>query len=366
MRRAVLPLALAVFLLTSAPAAGHSVMKVEGSTIYYNATDDVALNRLSVTHQGNQIRFHDPGAQDGITAPTECTPGGDLDPSGNPREVFCPAGGITLVRIDVGEAQDQVTVDLTIAALVVGANGADRITTGFAGDTVNGGEGNDEIRTGDGGDTVVGGRGDDAIVTGAGNDTAQGGLGFDAIDTGAGDDEVRARDSEPDQVACGEGNDRAQVEDADRLTDCETVDRIATPAGAPGPGGAPAPGAPAGAPAAPDRTAPRLRAGALTRQRLGRRGTVLVVAVVSEAAELYATGYLEVGGLRYALGRARSTVTVGGGGTELRVALDRRGLRAARRALRRKRRATVSISVLATDRAGNSTPARLPRIRLLR
>lgn len=371
MRRAVVLAVLAASLAGAAPAAGHSVMKVEGSTIFYNATDDVALNRLSVTHEGNQIRFYDPGAQDGITQPQECTPG-ELDPSGNPREVFCPSAGIELVRIDVGEAQDEAIVELTIAALVVGGNGADEIVTGSGADTVNGGEGNDDIRTADGGDAAVGGGGDDTIVTGAGNDVAQGGLGADAIDAGAGDDDVRVRDGAADQAACGEGADRAQVEDGDRLTDCETVDREATAGGEPGTGTPPGPGDP-GTPAPPpggdsraDRTAPRLRAGGITRQRLGRRGTVLVVATVSEAADLYATGYVEVAGRRYALGRARGAVTVGGGGTELRIALDRRGLRAARRALRRKRRVAVVVSVLATDKAGNSTPARLPRILLRR
>jgi hypothetical protein len=365
MRRAALLCALVGSLVAAAPAAGHSVMKVEGSTIFYNATDDVALNKLTVSMRGSDIRFYDPGADNGITPPNECTPG-ELDSSGNPREVFCPSAGISLVRIDVGEAQDEATINLAIAALVVGGNGADRIVTGTGADTVNGGEGNDDIRTGDGGDEVVGGGGNDTIASGEGNDVVQGGLGSDTIDAGGGDDELRVRDGVGDQAGCGAGTDRAQVEDADRLTDCEMVDRVASP-GAPPPGdpGAPPPG-PDGAPVPPDTTAPRVRAGGLTRQRLGRRGTVFVVATVDEAAEVYATGYVTIAGRRHALGRARSQVTIAGGGTELRIALDRRALRAARRALRRKRRVVAVVSVLATDSAGNSTPKRLPRIRLRR
>jgi hypothetical protein len=87
--RRVALLCVAVLLVVAAPAAGHSVMKVENGTIHYNATDDVALNRLSVTIRGDDIRFYDPGADNGITQPSECSPG-ELDPSGNPREVFCP------------------------------------------------------------------------------------------------------------------------------------------------------------------------------------------------------------------------------------------------------------------------------------
>ena len=49
MRRAVALAVAGLFLAVAAPAAGHSVMKIENGTIFYNATDDVALNRLSIT-----------------------------------------------------------------------------------------------------------------------------------------------------------------------------------------------------------------------------------------------------------------------------------------------------------------------------
>jgi Ca2+-binding RTX toxin-like protein len=370
-RRAIALGCAAVFLSVASPAAGHSVMKMEGGTIFYNATDDVALNTLGVTLRGDQIRFYDRGADNGITPPSQCSPG-ELDASGNPREVFCPRSGVDLVRIDVGEGQDEVTADLPIAVLVVGGNGADRIVTGPQNDTVNGDEGNDDIRTGEGNDTVVGGGGGDTILTAGGDDIAQGSLGADSIDTGAGNDDVRVRDGVVDQVACGLGTDKAQSEDGDRLADCESVDVIGATTGdggtgsgtAGGPAGTSTGGAPGSASTRDDRSPPRLRAGGATRQKLGRRRTVLVLATVSEAAEVYATGYVEIGARRYALKRARADVTVGGGGAQLRVAMDRRTLGAARRALKRKRRVTVVVSVLATDRAGNSVPAKLPAIRL--
>jgi Ca2+-binding RTX toxin-like protein len=365
--------ATALSLFVAAPAAGHSVMKIENGTIFYNATDDVALNRLSVTIRPSdgRIAFYDPGADQGITAPSECTPG-RLDPSGNPSEVFCPPGGISLVRVDVGEGQDEVRAELALASLVVGGNGADRIVTGPLNDTVNGDEGNDEVRTGDGNDTLVGGGGDDVLNSATGNDVLQGGLGADALDAGPGDDDVRVRDGITDQVVCGDGNDKAQTEDADRLAACETTDGLTAAgggtSGGTGTGAATTPGDGTGtagvAGTRADRTAPRLRAGGSTRQRLGNRRTVLVLATVSEAAEIYGTGYVEIGSRRYALQRARGRVTVGGSGVALRVALDRAGLKAARRALRRKRRVTVVVSLLATDTAGNSSPARLPAIRL--
>ncbi|HEX8207556.1 MAG TPA: hypothetical protein VF587_15950, partial [Solirubrobacteraceae bacterium] len=270
MRGLVLVAALLAPLAAAAPAAGHSVMKVESGTIYYNATDDVALNQLDVSVRGSNIRFYDPGADNGITPPSECTPG-QLDSGGNPVEVFCPSSGMTRVRIDVGEGQDNASIAIPITALVVGGNGADRITTSTGDDTVNGGEGNDDIRTGDGADEVVGGGGDDTLVSGEGNDVVQGGLGADTIDAGNGDDELRVRDGAVDSAGCGAGADRAQVEDADRLSDCETVDRAATVGGGgggdPQDPGAPPAGTPGGGPAAPDTTAPRLRAGGSTRQR---------------------------------------------------------------------------------------------------
>ena len=53
-----------------------------------------------------------------------------------------------------------------------------------------------------------------------------------------------------------------------------------------------------------------------------------------------------------------------GGGAELAIKLTARELREARRALRRNRRVTARLSVVATDAAGNSAAKRAPRIRL--
>ena len=161
MTRALLA-AVLVALWAAAPAAAHSVMKVEGGTIHYTANDDVSLNDLSVTFQGSDIRFVDRGADGGIQPASECSPG-QTDSNGYIVEVFCPRAGISTVRVDVGEAQDKVTAQIALTLLVLGGAGADTVVTGDGNDVVNGGAANDSVRTGNGNDQLVGDVGDDQL-----------------------------------------------------------------------------------------------------------------------------------------------------------------------------------------------------------
>jgi hypothetical protein len=62
----------------------------------------------------------------------------------------------------------------------------------------------------------------------------------------------------------------------------------------------------------------------------------------------------------------RAPVALDGGGVKLRFRLSRGTRRRAQRALRRRRRVTVRLGVVATDRAGNSSETRAPVIRLAR
>ncbi|HEX2084584.1 MAG TPA: hypothetical protein VHF89_02800 [Solirubrobacteraceae bacterium] len=359
MRRALLP-AVAVALVAAAPASGHSVMKVEGGTIHYTATDDVSLNDLTVTATASEIRFRDPGANGGIQKPDECNPGA-TDTSGNFVEMNCPRSGITTIRIDVGEAQDEVVAQVPIAILALGGPGADTITTGDADDIVNGGGGNDVARTGGGNDQLLGDAGDDQLTGEAGDDAFQGGAGGDVADGGAGNDDLRIRDGLVDRGQCGDGADTVQADEGDQLDACETVDEVAGVAPPPENGGG---GGGGGGPAPPDTAAPRVRAGGSTLQRVGRSGRVTVLATASEAGEVVAAGYVTVGGRRLVLRAVRAPVTVGGGGVRLRLRLEPRDARTLRRLLLRRRRAVARISVIATDVAGNSASARLPRIAL--
>jgi hypothetical protein len=250
-------------------------------------------------------------------------------------QTFCPAAGVTRVHIDLGDREDTATFGLAIPVELVGGPGADRLTTGDAADVVDGGEGNDRV------------------ITGGGDDDVTGGNGVDEIDAGPGADTIRVRDGLRDIVRCGDGADRVDADDFDDLgADCEGVARTVTP-----------PPPEAGA-IATDTTPPRLDVGALTRQRLGRRGVIRVAATSSERGSIGVSGFIDIGGLSRPLSGARARIGVAGGGAEVALRLTARQVREVRRALRRKRRVVVRLSVTATDAAGNTTTRRAPRIRL--
>ena len=136
--------------------------------------------------------------------------------------------------------------------------------------------------------------------------------------------------------------------------DCERPDRVATPP-------------PPGVDTAGDRLAPQLRATAARTQRISpSRRTVAVVASISEPGAVAASGALDVAGLALPAAVVRKQVSVAGEGVELRYKLTSGQLKQALRALRRRRKVTLRLSVVATDLAGNSRELLLRRIRLVR
>jgi hypothetical protein len=228
MRPSVYLAALPALLCFAPDAAAHSVMKVDGGTIHYTANDDVSLNDLSVTFEGNQIRFFDRGADGGISPPPDnsCSPGDETDANGYIYEVLCPRAGKTALRIDVGEAQDKITAQLPLNVTAVGGSGADTILTGDGADVLNGGSANDTIRAGGGNDQIVGEVGDDQLFGEAGDDVVQAALGADTADGGAGNDDIRVRDGVTDKAVCADGADKVQADDRDEIdAACEAVDR---------------------------------------------------------------------------------------------------------------------------------------------
>jgi hypothetical protein len=326
-------IAAAAALLVAAPAAeGHSLIRVVDGEAFYISQDATSLNTLTVRSVGNEIEFRDPTVDNGVDIGT-CRPG-DISADGNPTQAFCPAAGITRVRIDLADREDTATITPTIPTEVLGGSGADTLTTGDVADVLDGGEGNDRLATGGGDDVVTGGRG------------------IDDIDAGPGTDVVRAADGLADAVRCGDGADRVEADGFDTVAiDCETVIRTHT---------AP-PAAPA---AAADKTPPKVDASAVTVQRLGRRAVVRVAATSSERGTLGMSGFIDIAGLSLPLGTTTKRINVAGGGAELAIKLTRRERREARRALRRDRRVIARLSVVATDTAGNSAAKRAPRIRL--
>ncbi len=326
----------AVLLFAALPASAqaHSVVRVGGNTLNYLSVDATSLNTLTSRVAGSRIDLRDRTVDGGIT-PGPCDPG-DISSDGLIVQVFCSRRRVSNVNIDLGEREDRATVDLPMPVTLLGGAGADVLRTGAGEDRAQGDTGNDEI------------------VAGAGQDFVDGGLGYDVLDSGEGDDELRSADGLADRVVCGPGQDRVFADTADDVAhDCEHVERrpAAPPADA--------------AAMANDHTRPRVEAGAIGLQRLGRR-RVHLLATSSERGLVAASGFLDVGGISLPLQSNRRPVTVAGGGVRLTVKLTSRHVRRVRRALRRGRRALVRMWAVGTDLAGNSRQATGVRIRLRR
>ena len=129
-----------------------------------------------------------------------------------------------------------------------------------------------------------------------------------------------------------------------------------TPAGTVDP---PPPGPPA------DTAAPVLRSRAPRSQRVLRLRGAVAFARCSEACTVRARGRLRIKKRRYRMTSA-TRASQSTGRLRLKVVLTRRGRVALRRALRRGRRASVSITLRATDLAGNRSPAERHVVRVRR
>lgn len=111
-------------------------------------------------------------------------------------------------------------------------------------------------------------------------------------------------------------------------------------------------------PPPPDTTAPAVALAGATSQRLTAAGVQVKVGCPAERCTAVATGAVKVkGGKSYRL-RGASAPVAQGGTTSLRLKLSATALRAVRKALAKKRRVTASITVTATDAAGNATVRR--------
>jgi hypothetical protein len=338
-----------------AAAAAHSLVRVSGPQVSYLSSDATSLNTLVVRLAGGDVEFRDPTVDGGMD-PGPCRPG-EITTDANAWiiQTFCGRSGADSVRIDVGEREDTVNVSIPLRTTLLGGPGADRLQTGEPDDAVAGNQGNDMLTTGGGNDQAVGGEGDDRLDGGAGNDVLDGGLGADTASGGSGNDDVRVRAGIADTVRCGEGSDKVDADTLDEPAgDCERVTRTPT-----------APPPDAGA-SGNDTTKPVLEVGAARLQRLGRGGSLRIAATSSERGFIAASGSFTASGLSLPIQVRRERVAVAGGGVELRVKLSRRQLKLARRALRRKRKVTLRLGVVATDEAGNSAERRAPVIRLRR
>lgn len=336
MRRPLLLAGTVALTAAALPAAAeaHSVVRIGGDAVNYLSVDATSLNTLVGRMARGRIELRDRTVDGGID-PGTCAPG-EITQDANAWivQVFCSRRRIERVHIDLGEREDSADIALPLPLTLLGGPGSDRVKGGTGADRLQGDDGNDDVA----------GRG--------GNDVIEGGLGFDRLAGDAGDDRLESADGLADRIACGDGRDRVAADTVDDVAgDCEQVDRRPV-----------VPPADAGA-TLDDRTAPVVRAGGKTLQRLGRR-SVKVLATSSEPGTLAASGFLDVGGVSLPLQSDRKRVPVAGGGASLTVKLTSSHVGRARRALRRGRRAVVRMFAVATDLAGNSRRAAAVTIRL--
>lgn len=111
---------------------------------------------------------------------------------------------------------------------IVGRGGKDVILGGRLRDRLYGDEGDDVILGEAGNDRLWGGGRDDTLDGGTGRDRIWAGWGTDVVDAGRGNDIVYASENDVsvDSIDCGPGYDRAVVNRADRVFNCERVTRL--------------------------------------------------------------------------------------------------------------------------------------------
>ncbi len=213
--------------------------------------------------------------------------------------------------------------------------------------SLTGNGGNDKLSGFDYDDTVDGGAGNDTLTGGYGNDTITGGPGADTIyaDVSSttcsyiqcrlpqGNDTIEARDGEADQIDCGVGSDTAYVDAVDTAsTNCETVVK-----GGAGPGGEQPAAALAG----------KVRRTSL-RKALAKGFTLTVDAPAPGKLRVVA----KRGTRKVAAGRATARAA---GKVAVRVRFTKRG----RKALRRARKAKLTLAISLTPAQGTAITGRV-------
>jgi RTX calcium-binding nonapeptide repeat (4 copies) len=209
--------------------------------------------------------------------------------------------------------------------------------------SLSGGGGNDKLSAFDYDDTVDGGAGNDTLTGGYGNDTITGGPGRDTIyaDVSSttcsyiqcrlpqGNDTVDARDGEADQIDCGVGTDTVYMDAVDTAgTSCETVVK-----GGAGPGGGPGGGA-----------ALTGKARRMSLRKALAKGLTLDVDAPSPGR---ITVVAKAG--KRKVGAGRTTARAAG-----KVAVKVRFTKAGRAALRRVRKAKLSLAVTLVPAQGGA------------
>ena len=294
------------------------------------------------------------------------------------------AGPVNLIGNDEPNVLDGHS---TSSTLIEGGAGDDDIVSEAAGDDpqteIDAGPGSDTVDAGAAKSVVLGGTGDDTVDAPGRASDVTGGTGTDTIRTGGEDDTIHEQEGEFDTVACGGGNDTAELDtndavDADPAQACENQLRPAAPPGpnppAPVPHGPAPPGpAPPGPVLPVGPTVAQLNAnvnanagaaaGAMGAQRIPK---ILAAGGVNvRNLPILAAGRLDIGATanapaprrlragaaaRVTVASVRRTITRAG-----RYTVKLKLTPAGRRLLRRVRRLTVTVTVTFRDSRGRTT-----------
>lgn len=242
-------LTLTLLLAVASPAAAATVTRTDGIIVY--AGEGTEANAVSVTRTETDYVFTDPGA-------LTITASGDCAPTVTPNVATCPREGTTRMELNLGQADDEVSLTSLdgIVVLERGGPGTDTLrgndvnpAQGSGGPFVSfiGGAGTDEYEPGDASNDYVsyedktgnlratkdGQRNDpdgedvpgDAtgIVGGSGDDVLIGSNDFDYLGGGPGDDTLTGLDG-TDTLFGGDGNDDLAAGDGIDFGDGEAGD----------------------------------------------------------------------------------------------------------------------------------------------
>lgn len=292
-----------------------------------------------------------------------------------------PVGARDRVAHDVegllgGAGDDRLTGDAG-DNLLYGGRGADHLAGGAGGDAADYSDRDEGVvvaldgrpASGSASDGAPGARDSiavdvEAIFGGAGDDTLTGNERPNLLDGADGDDELHSADEDVDLDACGNGTDTAFVDDYDAVDDsCERVNPLADtprPTPTPTPTLTPTP-TPAPSPAPRDTTAPKLVLAVPSRQTLRQALTrgLRASASCSEACTTRAQLALRArDAKRLRLGDGRKPVVVARATARRSGPLTLRFTARARRRMAPARSVTLTLTVEATDVAGNATSER--------
>lgn len=198
--------------ITGLPGAASAV------EVRYRTADETGFNEVS-----DRFEIADEGGIQPIGA--DCA-------TVSPTLVSCDASPVGSLTAAMGDGDDVVVVDATVAdavpgnlsVLLAGQGGADLLRGGLGDDRLRGGAGRDTLAGWSGDDDIEGGAGADGVLGFAGNDRLQGGAGRDALFGQKGrdrmfggpqNDVLLARDGFRDPVInCGSGSRQTARTDA--------------------------------------------------------------------------------------------------------------------------------------------------------